>query len=105
MEERGVQKTIISLTPKADNKEKIETNKKKNYALESGTKVEMLKKNSNFRVNGHEEKSPGPCLGVVHWKAAFRVSVEIIPFLLLTIILISQLQEGFISDQISECRL
>lgn len=29
LEERGVQKTIISLTPKADNKEKIETNKKK----------------------------------------------------------------------------
>lgn len=29
LEERGVQKTIISLTPKADNKEKVETNKKK----------------------------------------------------------------------------
>lgn len=95
---KGVEKTILSSIPKAENKEQIDTGFKKNHAEKSGTKGEMLRKNLNFKISVLLE--PGPFLGIVNLETAFEVSNEISPFLILTPILITKLWGRFTSNQV-----
>lgn len=96
MEWKGVEKTILSSTPKADNKELVDTGFK-NHDKKSGTKVEMLRKNFNLKIS--ELMELGPFLGIVNLETEFEASNEISPFLILTPTLITQLWGRFTSNQ------
>lgn len=72
---------ILSLTPKAYNKEKIDTYKKYICTRRLGQKQKCFKKNSNFRVNGYEEKRLlGHALGCLTGKLHLEYLMKLSPF-------------------------